>query len=118
MAVRNFRDLEVWNRGKAIVTEIYRATSVFPRTEMFGLTSQIRRAAISVPANIAEGFNRYHTRDYRRFLFIALGSCGELETETEISCELGYLDQDRTEHLIKQIVREAKMLRGLIGKLS
>ena len=115
--IRNFRDLEIWKLGKKIVLETYKATQNFPREEAFGLVSQIRRAAVSVPSNIAEGFNRYHNKEYKQFLFLSLGSCAELETQTEISFELGYLDNIAKEGLLEKIVYESKMIRNLIKKL-
>ncbi|MDZ7735671.1 MAG: four helix bundle protein [Gammaproteobacteria bacterium] len=77
MKITNFKDLEVWKLGKEIVMDVYTVTSGFPRTEIYGLVSQLRRAAVSIPSNIAEGFNREHNKDYRRFLFVALGSSAE-----------------------------------------
>ncbi len=116
--VRDFRDLEVWKRGKEIALSVYQATNQFPRAEQFGLSSQMRRAAVSVPANISEGFNRHYTKEFRRFLGIALGSCGELETEAEIAAALGYLNRIDASQLLAEISIEAKMLRSLISKLK
>ena len=76
---RNFRDLEVWKLGKEVVLDVYRVTAEFPREELYGLASQMRRAAVSIPSNVAEGFNRKHNREYRQSLYIVLGSCAELE---------------------------------------
>lgn len=73
MKVTNFRDLEVWKLGKDIVIEVYRVTAEFPRDEIYGLASQMRRAAVSLPSNVAEGFNRKHNREYRQFLYNCLG---------------------------------------------
>jgi len=89
--IRNFRDLEVWKLGKGIVLDVYQLTKVFPQAELYGLVSQMRRAAVSIAANIAEGFNRKHNAEYRQFLYIALGSCAELETHIEIAHDLGSL---------------------------
>jgi len=83
--IRNFRDLELWKLGKEIVLDVYRVTGKFPKEEMYGLVSQMRRAAISIPSNVAEGFNRKHNPEYRQLLFIALGSCAELETQIEVA---------------------------------
>ncbi len=117
MTIRSFRELEVWKRGKEIALSVYQATNGYPRVEQYGLVSQMRRAAVSVPANISEGFNRRHTRDFQRFLGMALGSCGELETQTEISVELGYLDPGVAKSLLSDIAAEARMLRSLIASL-
>ena len=115
--IRSFRDLEVWKLGKKITLQIYRETQRFPREEVYGLTAQMRSAAVSVPSNIAEGFNRHHTREFCKFLRISLGSCGELETQTEISAELAYLNHHARDSLLSDLEREAKMLNSLIQKL-
>ncbi len=78
MEVNGFRDLKVWQSGKELVLEVYKLTAAFPKEELYGITSQMRRASVSIPANIAEGFNRYYSKDYKRFLYFALGSCAEL----------------------------------------
>lgn len=116
--IQNFRDLKIWQLGRALVIETYKATRTFPSEEMYGLTSQMRRAAISVPSNISEGHSRRATKDYQRFLNIAAGSCAELETQVEISLELGYLKAALGETFMEKIDHERRMLRKLIGKLS
>ena len=117
MKIRNFRDLQVWRLGKALAMEIYKLTSSFPREELYGLVSQMRRAAVSIPVNIAEGFNRFHNKEYRQFLFIALGSCAELETQLEIACDLEYLKINDRDTVLEKINHEVGMLRNLIKKL-
>jgi len=113
----SFRDLEVWRLGKAIVLEIYKTTKTFPIEEIYCLTNQMRRAAVSIPSNIAEGFSRYHNKEYRQLLFVALGSCAELETQIEIAYELGYLDKSSSQSLLEKLDHESRMLRNLIKKL-
>jgi len=117
MKIRNFRDLEVWKLGKEIVLGIYRATALFPKDEVYGLTAQMRRASVSIPSNVAEGFNRVHNKEYRQFLYVALGSCAELETQVEIAGDLGYLDQMEYRRSVEQLDHETRMLRNLIKKL-
>ncbi|RKZ45929.1 MAG: four helix bundle protein [Gammaproteobacteria bacterium] len=117
MTIKNFRDLEVWKLGKSIVTDIYQLTGEFPKSETYGLVSQMRRAAVSIPSNIAEGFNRYHNKEYRQFLYIALGSCAELETQLEISSDLKLIKDDSKNEMIQKISNETGMLRNLIKKL-
>lgn len=117
MKIQNFRDLDVWKLGMEIVIDTYRITGKFPKEETYGLTGQMRRAAISIPSNIAEGFNRYHNKEYRQFLHIALGSCAELETQTEASFLLQYIDQTTRNQTIEKIDHESRMLRNLIKKL-
>ncbi len=79
--IKNFRDLEIWKRSMKLVEEIYNLTRAFPKDEIYGLTGQLRRAAVSIPSNIAEGFARFHNKEYRQFLYMSLGSCAELTTQ-------------------------------------
>ncbi len=118
--IRNFRDLDVWQLGKKLVIDIYKITQSLPNKEIYGLVSQMRRAVISIPSNIAEiaeGFNRSHNREYRQFLYIALGSCAELETQIEIAFELKYVKETSKNELLEAIDHETRMLRNLIKKL-
>jgi len=115
---RNFRDLEVWKKGMEIVKEVYRSTGAFPRTERFGLMDQMQRSAVSIPSNVAEGFNRLHNKEYRQFLYVALGSCAELETQVEIAGDLAYIDDNRKALLLERLDHESRMLRSLIKKLG
>jgi len=116
--IRNFRDLEVWQLGTKIVLQVYQITRAFPREERYGLTSQMRRAAVSIPSNIAEGFNRYNNREYRQFLYVALGSCAELETQVELSSDLEFLSEVERTELLEKLDFESRMLRNLIKRLS
>jgi four helix bundle protein len=115
--IRNFRDLEVWKPGKAIALDVYRATTSMPDHERYGLTAQMRRAAVSIPSNVAEGFNRVHNKEYRQLLYVSLGSCAELETQVEISCELGFVDNASHDVLLEKLDHESRMLRNLIKRL-
>ncbi len=92
--IKSFYDLRVWHKGIEVVEEAYKLTAGFPEEERYGLSSQMRRAAISIPSNIAEGFKRRFAREQKQFLSIALGSCAELETQLVIAKELSYLGQD------------------------
>lgn len=103
--------------GKEIVLDVYRATAAYPRVEAYGLAAQMRRASVSIPSNVAEGFNRFHNKEYRQFLFIALGSCAELETQVEISSDLGFVQQNIRDLIIEKLDHETRMLRNLVKKL-
>jgi four helix bundle protein len=92
-------------------------TKKFPKEELYGLTSQMRRSAISIPSNIAEGFRRYHNKEYKQFLYIALGSCAELETQIIIANELDYINETNKSELIKKIKYICRMTVKLINKL-
>jgi four helix bundle protein len=111
--IRSHRDLLVWQRGLLLIKETYRLTARLPKQEMYGLTAQMRRAAISIPANVAEGHSRQATRDYIRFLSIANGSLRELDTYCEVCALLEYF---REQDLIA-IRRLANETAGLLIKL-
>lgn len=117
MKIQKFRDLDVWKLGKDIVLDVYRATAEFPKDEVYGLVAQMRRASVSIPSNVAEGFNRLHNKEYRQLLYVALGSCAELETQVEISADLRYLADGERDLVLEKIDHETRMLRNLIKKL-
>jgi four helix bundle protein len=108
------RDLIAWRKAMALVTEIYRATDTFPSREMYGLTRQIREAAVSVPSNIAEGKGRQTKRDYLQFLYRARGSLLEVQTQLEVGCNLGFLDELKFGALFEQAAEVGRILNGLI----
>jgi four helix bundle protein len=112
------RDLKIWQKSIALVEGCYRVSAKFPVEERFGLTSQIRRASTSVPANIAEGFGRWNSREFLRFLAIASGSLRELETHLVIACRLGYLGEHAIEPLFQSIDELAKMMYRMRTSIS
>ncbi len=116
--MRNFRTLKIWHTGMEIVKQVYLLATVFPKEEQYGLRSQISRAAVSIPSNIAEGCSRSSEIEYKRFLEIALGSLFELDTQLEIVQELDIVQKEDLESLQKLITEEGKMLNGLISKLK
>lgn len=116
--IRNFRDLDVWKLGIEIAELIYLMTKSYPKDEIYNLVSQMRRSAVSISSNIAEGFNRFHNKEYVRFLYIALGSVAELETQIEISFRLKYLSDEKKEQALEKLDHESRMLRNLIKKLQ
>jgi len=116
--VTNYKELEVWKRSVALTTELYKLTSRFPDTERYGLTSQIRRATTSIPANIAEGWGRGSTGQYVQFLTVARGSLMEVETHLIVACNLRLLSALALEPLSKEIEEIGKMLNALIGALK
>ena len=118
MKIKNFRDLDVWKLGKRIALDVYRVTTGFPDQERYGLVSQMRRAAISLPSNVAEGFNRVHNKEYCQLLFVALGSCAELETQIEVASELGFMPKSDHDRLLEDLDHESRMLRNLVKKLQ
>ena len=116
--IKNFRDLDVWKKGIEIVKDVYKTVYSFPKQKFYGLVSQMQRCSISIPSNIAEGFNRFHNKEYKQFLYIALGSCAELETQIEIAVELKYIDEQKKTYLLEKLDHESRMLRNLIKKLN
>jgi four helix bundle protein len=112
--VRTHKDLTVWQDSMSLVVDIYRATEAFPRSEIHGLTSQLRRAAVSVPSNIAEGAARNSSKEFAQFLYIALSSLAEVETQLLISERLGFI---RTTDLLDKAQKVRRMLVGLIRSI-
>lgn len=115
--IKNFRDLDVWQKGIKIVKDVYILTRAFPKEETYVLASQMKKASISIPSNIAEGFNRFQNKEYKRFLYIALGSCSELETQTEIAKELNYINDKTRKELLENIEHESRMLTKFNKKI-
>lgn len=112
---RDYKKIRAWQLADELAIMVYKATNEFPKSEIFGLTSQMRRAAISVPANIAEGSARKHTKEYLQFLHIAMGSLAELGYYIEFSQRIGYLKSEDAQGLISLHERTAKTLRALIN---
>lgn len=116
--MRTHKDLEVWKDGIKFVTKVYQITSLFPKEELYGITSQIRRAAISIPSNIAEGAARKSANEFRQFLYIALSSASELNTQLIISNNLGFIEPENAEGLNLELDSISRRLQGLIKSLN
>jgi len=116
--MQTHKNLKVWQRSISLVTEIYRVTRDFPKEEIYCMVSQLRRAAISIPSNIAEGSARKHTREYIQFLYVSLGSAAEIETQIIISINLGYIISDKAVGIQAELEEIIRMLIGLIKSLS
>lgn len=116
--MRDFKELKVWQKAHRLVLDIYRHSQAFPVDERFGLTAQLRRSAVCVPSNIAEGCGRQSERDFARFLSIAGGSASETEYQLLLACELGYLPQPKHRDLDAQTNEVKRMLNAFIQKLS
>lgn len=113
----SYKDLIVWQKSKGLASEIYRVSEAFPKSEQYGLTSQVRRAAVSVPSNIAEGQGRLTKGEFQQFLGHARGSLLELETQLAIAVDLKYLSPDDFKSLDGRISEVARLLNGLIESL-
>lgn len=116
--MEGYQNLQIWHKARTLVKVIYQITAVFPASEQFGLTNQIRRSAVSIPSNIAEGWSRSSTKDFINFLYIARGSLAELETQMVLSCDLGYTTSQNWQNLQIQIAEIGRMLNGTITQLK
>ena len=114
--MRDYKKLLVWEKSHQLTLEIYKVLSDFPKEEMFGLISQMKRSSSSIPTNIAEGSGRFSNKDFARFLSIAYGSCNELEYQIILSVDLNYLDVLKGNYLIEKAQEIRKMLYALINK--
>lgn len=115
--VQSYRDLKVWQKGIELVKFVYALQAKFPKHELYGLSDQLRRSAVSVPSNIAEGQARQHTREFRQFLHVALGSAAEVDTQLIIARELGYLTEADLLEAENHINELRRMTYGLLAKL-
>jgi four helix bundle protein len=116
--MQDFRQLKVWERAHALALGAYRATQSFPRDEAFGLTAQLRRSAVSIPANIAEGCGRAGDREFSRFLGMALGSASELEYHCLLAHDLAFLTDGDHRRLTEAVIEVKRMLAGLVGRMK
>ena len=116
--LKNYKDLKVWKKSYELCLETYRITSKFPREERYGLTSQIRRSAVSIPSNIAEGYGRKTTLDYVRMLYISYGSVCELETQVLLAGDLDLIEKGELGTLKKDIAEIERVLEALIKSLE
>lgn len=116
--MKDFKNLKVWQKGLSLVINIYKLTKEFPNEELYGITSQMRRSAISIPSNIAEGSGRNTSKEFNRFLDISLGSSFELETQILIAYELEYLSKNNFNSAIEKIQEVQKMINGLKKSLN
>jgi four helix bundle protein len=116
--LKNYKDLKVWQKSYQLCLEIYRITAKFPKDERYGLTSQIRRAAVSIPSNIAEGYGRKTTLDYVRMLYISYGSVCELETQILLAGDLDFIEKGEMNQVENNIAEIERMLKALIKSLE
>ena len=114
----SYRDLDVWKKSMSLVVECYQITKVFPKTEIYGLSNQLQRAAVSIPANIAEGRERQHKKEFIQHVSIAYASLAELETHIQIAERLNYLDQNTVKKISEKTSEVGRMLNGLRNSLS
>jgi four helix bundle protein len=118
MGIKDYRDLEIWKRSMDLVEAVYESTRSMPKEEVYGLTAHLRKTAVSIPSNIAEGFARSYAKEYRQFLFVSLGSCAELNTQVLIAVRLKYLDPEKAAFMSQEIDVISRMTMALIKKLD
>lgn len=118
MTIQSYHDLDVWKKARILVKHIYVITKTFPKEEVYSLTSQIRRAVVSIPANIAEGYSRHGIKDYINFVSIAYGSSAELETHLLLAYDLEYISEKQLQPLLDEIKSIQKMLYSLRRSLQ
>lgn len=116
--MKTFREINVWQKAMDCVTTLYQQTQKFPKDELFGLTSQMRRCAVSVPSNIAEGFGRNSSIEFKRFLKISMGSLFELQTQVEIAKNLKYIDESQFDSFYKDLREIERMLSSFISSIK
>lgn len=116
--MNNFRELRVWQRAVDLATKIYEKTKTLPKTERYGLTSQMRRCSVSISSNIAEGAGRRSNKEFKHFLDVATGSCYELETQLIISKNLDYLKEESFKSLKAELIKIEKMIYNLIASIA
>lgn len=116
--IQSFKDLTVWQRSRQLVVGVYKATKLFPSEEQFGLSSQIRRASVSIASNIAEGFSRQTVKDKINFYHMSLGSCTEVQNQVILAADLGFISNEISGKLEAQTIEIHKMLNGLIKSLK
>ena len=117
-AIRSYQDLDAWKLAMRLTRTVYEVTKGFPSDERFGLTSQVRRASVSIPSNVAEGWGRGSTQDYARFLRMARGSLYEVETQLIIARDLGYVDEGSLAGAIEQATEAGRVLAGLTKSIE
>jgi four helix bundle protein len=118
MKVNSYRDLKVWQLAMQLTEDVYRITGTFPNKETYALANQLQRAAVSIPSNLAEGHARSSTKDYLRFISIAMGSLAELETQVELAARLLYIDRQKLTELLTTADEVGRMLQGLRKSLQ
>ncbi|MCX5782535.1 MAG: four helix bundle protein [Elusimicrobia bacterium] len=116
--IKSFKELRIWQRGIELVKDIYLLTEKFPKEELYGITSQMRRASISIPSNIAEGFKRNHNKEFVQFLHLAMGSAAELETQLIIAKEIGFINSEKLILVSNKLDSLSKMTTSLLNKMS
>ena len=116
--MKSHKDLNVWNMSLDLATQVYKITDIYPKSEMYGITSQMRRATISISSNIAEGYSRGSEKEIVHFLYISLGSASELDTQVILSKRLGFIDEETFKDLSNNITIVRKMLNSLIASVK
>ena len=118
MGMHNYRELKIWQRSMDFVVKVYEVTASFPKEERYGLTSQLRSCAVSVPSNISEGAGRGTNKQFKRFLEFSMGSANEAQTQIELACRVKYLERKTTDFLIDEALQIYKMILAFYNSLK
>ena len=118
MGMHFFKELKIWQRAMTLAELVYKTTSTFPADEKFGLTSQLRRCAVSVASNISEGAGRGSNPQFKHFLEYSMGSCNEIQTQMELASRFGYDDEEKAEEVIEEALQVFKMILGFYNTLK
>ena len=118
MKIKSYKELDVWKKGIEIVAFVYDLTIRFPKSETYGLAAHMRKTAVSIPSNIAEGYARRHAKEYRQFCYISLGSCAELETQSAVAKLQKYYTVEESSRLEGMLDHESRMLMNLIKSME
>ena len=116
--MRNFKELDVWKKSIELTKEVYNIVKLFPKEETYALSDQLRRAVISIPSNIAEGYSRYGDKEFIKFMYIARGSTAEVETQIYIACEIGYLSEEQSMKAFELCKETNRLIGGFINRLE
>jgi four helix bundle protein len=117
MGMHNFRELKIWQRSMDLAEQVYKMTVYFPKEEIYGLSSQLKRCAVSVPSNISEGAGRATNRQFRHFLEFSMGSCNEIQTQTELAGRFNYISIDLRNQILEEALQVYKMILGFYNSL-
>jgi four helix bundle protein len=118
MGMHNFRELKIWQRSMGLAEEVYKSTGAFPKEEIYGLSSQLRRCAVSVPSNISEGAGRATNKQFRHFLEFSMGSCNEIQTQIELANRFNYISKELTDRIIDEALQVYKMILAFYNSLG
>jgi four helix bundle protein len=118
MGMHNFRELKIWQRSMTLAEDVYKATSTFPKEEIYGLSSQLKRCAVSVPSNISEGAGRATNKQFKHFLEFSMGSCNEIQTQIDLANRFNYVSKELNDQIVNEALQVYKMILAFYNSLK